>query len=109
VGAAATASAGLPIVFAPVTVDGLGPCIDGGTVNNTPMKWGWTAASAPRSMRSSWSPPRSHAQRDRVLGPTTELRGSAFSGFFDAAIRSEQLEAGFVRGQEVLRDLGWSS
>ena len=37
--AAATASAGLPIVFAPVEVDGLGPCLDGGMVNNTPMKW----------------------------------------------------------------------
>lgn len=37
--AAATASAGLPIAFAPVDLDGLGPCIDGGMVNNTPMKW----------------------------------------------------------------------
>jgi NTE family protein len=37
--AAAVASAALPMVFAPVEIDGVGPCVDGGTVNNTPMKW----------------------------------------------------------------------
>jgi NTE family protein len=36
---AAVASAALPLVFAPVEIDGVGPCCDGGTVNNTPMKW----------------------------------------------------------------------
>lgn len=36
---AATASAAFPLVFAPVELDGLGPCIDGGAVNNTPIKW----------------------------------------------------------------------
>jgi predicted acylesterase/phospholipase RssA len=36
---AAVASAALPMVFAPVEIDGIGPCVDGGTVNNTPMKW----------------------------------------------------------------------
>jgi NTE family protein len=36
---AAVASAALPLVFAPVEIDGIGPCVDGGTVNNTPMKW----------------------------------------------------------------------
>jgi NTE family protein len=38
---AATASAALPVVFSPVDIatDQLGPCIDGGTVNNTPIKW----------------------------------------------------------------------
>jgi predicted acylesterase/phospholipase RssA len=36
---AAVASAAFPLVFAPVEVDGLGPCVDGGAVNNTPMKW----------------------------------------------------------------------
>lgn len=33
----ATASAAFPIVFAPVALDGVGPCIDGGAVNNTPL------------------------------------------------------------------------
>jgi NTE family protein len=36
---AAVASAALPLVFSPVEIDGLGPCVDGGAVNNTPMKW----------------------------------------------------------------------
>ncbi len=36
---AATASSAFPLVFAPVEVDDLGPCVDGGAVNNTPVKW----------------------------------------------------------------------
>lgn len=35
--AAATASAAFPLVFGPVEIDGLGPCVDGGAVNNTPI------------------------------------------------------------------------
>ncbi|HEX2689807.1 MAG TPA: patatin-like phospholipase family protein [Kofleriaceae bacterium] len=176
--AAATASAALPVVFAPVGIDGLGPCIDGGTVNNTPMKWALggddgadvdavvVVATSVAVRSGSAGPPGglgivdqladmliderlyrdlreaaqvndalarldglvqqgvlSSDQRDRVLDafrwtgrrsvqivqirPTAELRGSAFSGFFDANLRSEQLEAGFRRGQEVLRACGW--
>jgi NTE family protein len=36
---AAMASAAFPLAFAPVDVEGVGLCIDGGCVNNTPMKW----------------------------------------------------------------------
>jgi predicted acylesterase/phospholipase RssA len=36
---AAVASSAFPLVFAPVEIEGLGPCVDGGAVNNTPMKW----------------------------------------------------------------------
>lgn len=36
---AATASSAFPLIFAPVEVDGLGACVDGGAVNNTPVKW----------------------------------------------------------------------
>jgi NTE family protein len=36
--AAATASAAFPIVFLPVDMDALGPAVDGGAVNNTPVK-----------------------------------------------------------------------
>ena len=35
----AVASASFPLAFAPSQVDGLGPCIDGGTVNNSPIKY----------------------------------------------------------------------
>jgi len=34
---AATASSALPVLFAPVDVPGVGPCTDGGLVNNTPI------------------------------------------------------------------------
>src|SRR5215468_7216957 len=36
---AATASSAFPLLFAPVEVADIGPCIDGGAVNNTPIKW----------------------------------------------------------------------
>ena len=35
---AATASGAIPIVFVPVDLPGVGPCADGGLVNNTPLK-----------------------------------------------------------------------
>jgi NTE family protein len=35
---AAVASAAFPYAFKPVVLDGLGPCVDGGVVNNTPVK-----------------------------------------------------------------------
>jgi NTE family protein len=178
--AAATASVGLPIVFAPVDIDGLGPCIDGGMVNNTPMKWALDGSVGARvdaivvvatSVELSTEPATDlgalgmvghfaemliderlyrdlreatqvndtlarldalvqngvldRAQHARVMDalgwtsrrmvqivqirPTVALRGTAFAGFFHADIRSEQLDAGFARGQEVLRALGWSA
>jgi NTE family protein len=178
--AAATASAGIPVVFAPIDIDGLGPCIDGGMVNNTPMKWALDGSVGTEvdaivivatSVELSTEPVADlgflgmvghfaemliderlyrdlreatqvndtlaridalvqdgvldcaqHARVMAALGwtgrrtvqvvqirPTAALRGTAFSGFFHADIRSEQLEAGFARGQEVLRALGWST
>jgi NTE family protein len=35
---ATAASAAFPFIFAPVTVEGLGPCYDGSVVNDTPLK-----------------------------------------------------------------------
>ena len=37
--ATAVASASLPFAFTPFDLPGHGPCIDGGAVNNTPIKW----------------------------------------------------------------------
>lgn len=176
--AAATASAAFPVAFAPVEIDGVGPCVDGGTVNNTPMKWALDGdlgarvdaivviatsvelrSDAPelsgvglvghladmlieerlyRDLREAEQVNDGLAklealveqrvltgpQLDRVkdalgwgrrrpvqviqIRPQTALRGTAFSGFFDAGLRSEHLDAGFVRGLEVLGGLGWS-
>ncbi len=36
---AAAASAALPLLFAPVELPGLGPCVDGGLVANTPIRY----------------------------------------------------------------------
>jgi len=35
----ALASAAFPVLFVPVALDGVGPCVDGGAVNNTPISW----------------------------------------------------------------------
>jgi NTE family protein len=176
--AAATASAALPMAFAPVELPGLGPCVDGGTVNNTPMKWALDGAIGSAidavvviatSVAQATEPPplggvalvghfaemliderlyrdlreaeQVNAQlaaldalvaqglldavhRERVkqalgwtgrrvipviqIRPTTALRGTAFSGFVDEALRREYLDAGFERGLEVLGGLGWA-
>lgn len=176
--AAATASAAFPAVFAPVEVDGVGPCVDGGAVNNTPMKWALDGAIGAQvdaivvvatSVEQRIEPPDlsgvglvghladmlieerlyrdlreaeqvneglarlgalveqgvlDGAQLAQVTGaigwgrrrpipviqirPTTQLRGTAFSGFFHADLRSEHLEAGFNRGLEVLGARGWA-
>lgn len=37
--ASALASSAFPLVFSPVEVPDLGPCVDGGAVNNTPVRW----------------------------------------------------------------------
>ena len=36
---AAAASGAFPVLYVPVDIDGVGPCVDGGTVNNTPISW----------------------------------------------------------------------
>ena len=42
------------------------------------------------------------------IRPLKALRGNAFAGFFDAELRAEHLETGYLRGLEVLGGLGWS-
>src|SRR5436190_1517846 len=37
---AVTASAAFPLLFSPVDVDPVGPCVDGGAVNNAPVSYG---------------------------------------------------------------------
>jgi len=177
---AAVASAAFPLVFAPVQISGVGPCIDGGAVNNTPLKQaldGELGAELDAVVVISTSVEHHtelpddlngftplvghianmlteerlyrdlrHAERvntkiagldqlardgkltlqqladvKQVLGwtrrrvvqlipirPRTMLPGNAFAGFFDADLRSEYLEAGYLRGLEVLGGLGWS-
>ncbi len=177
---AAVASAAFPLVFAPVQIAGVGPCIDGGAVNNTPLQQALDGALGAEldavvviatSVEHHTELPDDlngftplvghianmltderlyrdlrHAERvntkiagldqlardgkltlaqladvKQVLGwttrrvvqiipirPSTMLPGNAFAGFFDADLRAEYLEAGYLRGLEVLGGLGWS-
>jgi len=42
---AAAASGAFPVLYVPVNIDGVGPCVDGGTVNNTPISWALEAGA----------------------------------------------------------------
>ena len=171
---AASASAALPVAFVPVDVPGLGPCVDGGTVNNTPIKWALegpvghrvdavvvvtTTVQTLRPMTGEVRGTRLvsrlaellinerlyrdlrqgervndqlHALAalrselgdgaiDKVLAalswqdrreieivtirPQAELEGSAFSGFFNRALREQYIAAGRAQADRVLA--GW--
>ncbi len=174
---AATASAAFPIVFTPVEVGALGPCVDGGTVNNTPVAHALDGPFGDQldavvvvstAVEQATRPAELHgvglighlaemliderlyrdlreavdvntglaaldtlvttgqltaAQRDLVLAaigwngrrqielirirPVTEIQGNAFSGFFDRQVRADLLDAGYQRGHDVLKALGW--
>jgi len=170
---AAIASSAFPLVFAPVHLADLGPCVDGGAVNNTPVKWALDGTVRDRidaivviatSMEKRAGTPgelhglslASHladmligerlyrdlheaedvnerlanlealvthdvldrAQLARVLvaigwdgfrpvrilqiRPSEDLPGSAFSGFFDEALREKYIAAGIDRANAVL-------
>jgi len=168
---AASASAALPVAFAPVDVPALGPCVDGGTVNNTPIKWALegpvgesvdavvvvttTVQTLPpmtgeirgthlvgrlaellinerlyRDLREgervneqlralgALRPALGDAAIDQVLAalqwqrrreieivtlrPQVELAGSAFSGFFNRALREQYIAAGRAEANRVL-------
>ena len=172
---AAAASAALPVAFAPVDVPTLGPCIDGGTVNNTPIKWALegqlghaidavvvvtTTVEALRPMTTDIRGTRlvsrltellinerlyrdlrqaarvndqlhalaalrgelGDAAIDKVIAalqwqarreveivtirPSEELAGSAFSGFFDRALRERYIAAGRAEAARALA--GWA-
>lgn len=42
---AAAASGAFPVLYVPVDIPGVGPCVDGGTVNNTPISWALEAGA----------------------------------------------------------------
>ena len=72
----AQASAALPGMYAPVEVPGVGPCIDGGTVDNSPIKWARTAGVR-RMIVVSTEPLRVSQPRDirglRLAGEIFEI------------------------------------
>jgi NTE family protein len=67
----ALASAAFPVLFVPVALPGVGPCIDGGTVNNTPISWA-LEAGVERVILVTGNP--------RVIPQGSELGGVALVG-----------------------------
>ncbi|MCE9573838.1 MAG: patatin-like phospholipase family protein [Deltaproteobacteria bacterium] len=55
---AVTASAAFPLLFAPVEIEGLGPCVDGGAVNNAPVSVGLDSPEVTRVIVVTDSPRR---------------------------------------------------
>ena len=84
---AATASAAFPLVLAPVEVEGLGPCVDGGAVNNTPIA---RALDGPLGDDVDLIVVISTAPELRT-GPSPELRGSALASHLGSMLIDERL------------------
>ena len=85
--AAATASSAFPFLFAPVEIDDIGPCVDGGAVNNTPVKWALEGALG------------ASVDAIVVVATTVELRtepplalqGLAYAGYLATMLIGERL------------------
>lgn len=88
---AATASSAFPLVFAPVDLGALGPCVDGGAVNNTPVKWALDGTVRDRIdavIVVATSP-------ELRTGPATELHGLGLASHL----------ANMLIGERLYRDL----
>jgi NTE family protein len=102
---AATASSAFPLVFAPVELPGIGPCVDGGAVNNTPVKEalvGAIGASVDAVVVIASS-------MELRTAPTTELHGIELAGHLAEMLIGERLYRDLRETEEVnasLRQLG---
>ncbi|HTL35669.1 MAG TPA: patatin-like phospholipase family protein [Kofleriaceae bacterium] len=89
---AAAASAALPFVFAPVEVPGNGPCVDGGAVNNTPIKWALGTLPDGRRLGPYVDAIIVVAPiPERVPPPESELRGIALAAHLVEMLINERL------------------
>jgi NTE family protein len=93
---AALASAAFPVLYEPVEVRGVGPCVDGGVVNNTPISWA-IEGGAERVIVVTGSP--------AVAAPDDELSGvSLLAHEVDIAI-NERLFRDLLQARTVNRKL----
>lgn len=95
--AAATASSAFPFLFAPVELDDIGPCVDGGAVNNTPVKWaleGTLGASLDAIVVVSTTVELRSA-------PPTELHGLAYAGHLATMLIGERLYRDLHEAEQV--------
>jgi NTE family protein len=82
--ATALASGAFPGVFAPVDLPGIGPCVDGGSVNNTPVKWAIAGGAVERIIVVT-------AQPLVASAPPGELGGLTLIGHFADILINERL------------------
>lgn len=80
---AAIASAAFPGLFAPVDVPGIGPCIDGGAVNNTPVALALDESSVSRVVVVSPEPTR--------ITPPEPLAGMNLLGHIAEVLINERI------------------
>lgn len=80
----ALGSAAFPFVFAPVDVPGVGPCIDGGAVNNTPIKRALEGDAAIERIVVVTTEPL-------VIEPNPSLHGAALVGQIADILINERL------------------
>ncbi|MCX5748138.1 MAG: patatin-like phospholipase family protein [Proteobacteria bacterium] len=94
---AATASSAFPLVFSPVNVGKLGPCIDGGAVNNTPVKWALEGALG-TSIDAVVVVATTVEQR---TGPPPPLHGLAYAGHLATMLIGERLYRDLREAEQV--------
>jgi NTE family protein len=100
--AAATASSAFPFVFAPVEVAPLGPCVDGGAVNNTPIKWaldGTLGASLDAIVVIATT-------LELQLDPPPALHGFAYAGHLATMLIGERLYRDLHEAEQVNTAIG---
>jgi NTE family protein len=95
--AAATASSAFPFLFEPVELDDIGPCVDGGAVNNTPVKWaleGTLGASLDAIVVVS-------TMVELRTAPPAELHGLAYAGHLATMLIGERLYRDLHEAEQV--------
>ena len=99
--AAATASSAFPFLFAPVEVDDIGPCVDGGAVNNTPVKWaleGTLGASLDAIVVIATT-------LELRTSPPPDLHGLAYAGHLATMLIGERLYRDLHEAEQVNTEL----
>jgi NTE family protein len=79
----ALASGAFPVVFAPVELPGIGPCVDGGSVNNTPLKLAIVGSNVERIIVVTPEP--------ILAAPPTDLTGTNLLTHFADILINERL------------------
>lgn len=111
----ALASASFPIIFKPIHVPGLGPCIDGGLVSSTPIRYacaGKMGASADAILVVAPTP--AHAPEPRHPFAGRKLYSHIIEMFFNERLHTDLREsrkrnAVLSKLDELARKRGWTA